>query len=233
VTENSSGVAPGAPLPAQAPQQAQPVKRGWLFYAVLVFCLLSFAGTLAYKTYVSREKTREAQGLLRADSDFWGGVSTAETSGLASAVSSAAAVSPGEEFWQSAPRPEAGQSNTKAVASTVDAFAKYKDVPVVKQFMAEIANDPELKALRETTPAGDPRIMMAKMGSSPAMRRIAAKYARNKEFVEVMQRMSADLQVPQPGSGALQTEADSAPVVQTAAQQPGVSYKAPPPVSGN
>ena len=72
------------------------------------------------------------------------------------------------------------------------AFSKYKERPIVKAFLADLAKDPEVAKAMADGQAGNPLAMVAMAQKSDAARRVMAKYAARPEFLKLMMEMASD-----------------------------------------
>jgi hypothetical protein len=74
----------------------------------------------------------------------------------------------------------------------MNAFSKYSDRPVVKEFIADMKKDPELAKVLEQNKDANPIAMLATIQNSKKMELLAAKYAMRPDFIKLLMEVSAD-----------------------------------------
>jgi hypothetical protein len=92
----------------------------------------------------------------------------------------------------SMPEGGGGLPSPEEAQNVANAFAKYADRPVVKEFLADMKKDPELAALLEKNKGGNPLAVLGTIKSSKTMQGLAAKYAMRPDFMKLIMEVSAD-----------------------------------------
>jgi hypothetical protein len=120
------------------------------------------------------------------------------------------------------PGPDYPAISPAEAKKTLDALMKYSDRPLVKEFLADLARDPDYIKAQAAKDKGDPMAMITHMQRSEGMRRLVMKYSHRPEFIPLAQEIMRDPEL-RPLLGAV----PGGPPPETGPAQPSGMAKVP------